>query len=251
MTADRESEIAEAFVSLAGALATGYDVADLLSALTERCVHLLDVSAAGLLLSDGTGVLHLLSASSEASRELELFQIQRDQGPCRDCFHSGRPVTVPDLNVEAQRWPSFTPRALEAGFVSVHAVPMRLRDETLGALNLFGTSAGTLADSDLVLAQALADVASIALVQDKAVSDRAAVVVQLQAALSSRVVLEQAKGVVAHAGDLEVAEAFTVLRRYARDHNLRLTALAGAVVARRLPVSLLTDHFRSVTSGGV
>jgi hypothetical protein len=238
----RELQVTEAFVSLASSLANGFDVVELLSGLTEDCARLLDVASAGLLLADGFGVLHVLAASSEATRELEVFQLQRDQGPCRDCFHSGQPVSVPDLAAETARWPLFAPRAVEAGFASVHAVPMRLRDTTLGALNLFGTAVGALKDEDLVLAQALADVASVALVQDKAVADRGVVVEQLQAALNSRVVLEQAKGVVAYVGEVDMGEAFAVLRRYARDHNLRLTAVGESVIDRSLRVQDLLTH---------
>ena len=242
MSANREFRVTEAFVSLASALANGFDVVDLLSGLTEDCARLLDVASAGLLLADGAGVLHLLAASSEATRELEVFQLQRDQGPCLDCFHSGAPVSVPDLAEETARWPLFVQRATEAGFASVHAIPMRLRENTLGALNLFGTTVGELKTEDLVLAQALADVASVALVQDKAVADQGVVVEQLQTALISRVVLEQAKGVVAHVGKVDMAEAFRVLRSYARDHNLRLTAVAETVVNRSLRVQDLLDH---------
>lgn len=241
MTGNREQQVTEAFVSLASDLANGFDVVDLLSGLTEDCARLLDVASAGLLLADGLGVLHLLAASSEATRELEVFQLQRDQGPCLDCFHSGIPVSVPDLASESARWPLFAERAIEAGFASVHAIPMRLREITLGALNLFGTTVGELKTEDLRLAQALADVASVALVQDKAVADRGVVVEQLQTALVSRIVLEQAKGVVAYVGSLDVTEAFKVLRRYARDHNMRLTAVAETVINRNLHVQELLD----------
>jgi hypothetical protein len=182
------------------------------------------------------------AASSEAARLLEVFQLQRAEGPCRDCFQGGSSVIVPDLEDAADRWPQFVPTAREAGFASVHAVPMRLRDDTLGAMGLFGTVAGALSEPDLSLAQALADVASVALVQEKAATDRAAVVEQLQLALSGRVVLEQAKGSVAHVGQLDMAQAFAVLRGYARDHNLKLTDVAAGVVSRRLTIHELLHH---------
>ena len=212
---------------------------ELLSRLTSDCARLLDVASAGLLLADGRGVLHVMAASSERTRQLEVFQVQRADGPCRDCYLDGAPVSAPDLNQETDRWPQFAPAALAAGFVSVHAVPMRLRDTVLGALGLFGTTAGDLDPDDLSLGQALADVASVALVQDKATTDQKSVNEQLQTALTSRIVLEQAKGVVAQQGSLPIEDAFAVLRRYARDHNLRLTAVAEAVVARRLPAQQL------------
>jgi hypothetical protein len=245
VTTDREAEVADAFVSLASSLANGYDVVDLLSQLTAECVRLLNVPAAGLLLADGLGVLHLLAASSERMRLLELFQLQRDEGPCRDCFHSGAPVSVPDLDEERERWPQFVPAALEAGFASVHAVPMRWRDEVLGSLGLFGTDVGALEPRDLALGQALADVATVALVQEQAAVDRIAVNDQLQQALTSRIVIEQAKGLLAQQGDLDMLTAFAILRRYARDHNRRLTDLAQEVVERKLSARELLHHARS------
>ncbi len=244
-----ERDVTQAFVALAGGLAGGDDVVELLTTLTSECARLLDVASAGLLLADQREVLHVMAASSERTRELEVFQLQRDEGPCRDSYLAGAAISVPDLAAETDRWPQFAPHALEAGFASVHALPLRLRDAKLGTIGLFGTSVGDLNPEDLSLGQALADVASIALVQDRTSDDKAAINLQLQAALTSRVVLEQAKGVVAQLGDLEMQDAFAVLRRYARDHNLRLSDLAGAVVARQLPGHLLLDHARTRTTG--
>ena len=198
--------------------------------------------ATGILLADPRGVLHLVAASSETSRSLELFQLQRDHGPCLDCYRSGSAVMVADLRAERDRWPAFVPFAIDAGFASVHAVLLRLRDDVLGAMGLSGDHAGVLDDDDLSLAQALGYVAAVALTQERAASDAARVNEQLQRALDSRVVLEQAKGVLAQRGGLEMEQAFAVLRRYARDHNLRLTDVAAAVVARRLPAERLVDH---------
>ena len=244
MSGSRERAVSRAFVELASSLANGYDVVELLSSLTADCAQLLDVASAGLLLADGRGVLHVMAASSERTRQLEIFQVQRDDGPCRDCYLDGTPVSAPDLHAEIDRWPQFAPAALKAGFVSVHALPMRLRSKVLGALGLFGTTAGALDPDDLSLGQALADVASVALVQEKASTDQKSVNEQLQTALISRIVLEQAKGVLAQQGSLPMEEAFAVMRRYARDHNLRLTAVAEAVVARRLPARQLLDGVR-------
>lgn len=245
MRGDREAEVAKAFVELASSLANGDDVVDLLSRLTVDCVRLLDVASAGLLLADPLGVLHVMAASSEGTRQLEVLQLQRQEGPCLECFLGGAPVAVADLQQMVLRWPQFVPAARAAGFASVHALPLRLRDNVLGALGLFGTEVGALNDDDLRLGQALADVASVALVQDRAATDRAAVNEQLQTALTSRVVLEQAKGVLAQRGGLDMAEAFSVLRRYARDHNVRLTEAAQAVVSRTLPAQLLIEHAQS------
>jgi hypothetical protein len=229
-------------VALASSLTSGYDVVDLLNNLTSECARLLDIASAGLLLADRLGVLHVLAASSEHTRQLELFQLQREEGPCLDCYRSGQPVAVADLAAAADRWPQFVAGATIAGFASVHALPMRLRSTTLGTLGLFGTTVGALNEDDLVLGQALADVASVALVQDAAAIDKAALNAQLQTALNSRVVIEQAKGVVAQHGLLDMAEAFGVLRHYARDHNLLLTDVARDVVSRALPAKQLAEY---------
>ena len=241
----REDDIVAAFVSLAGSLARGHDVNELLTQLAADCARLLDVDAVGLLLADARGALHVVAASSERVADLEAFQAQRAEGPCHTCYLDGRAVDVPDLAAAAARWPAFAAVAAKAGIASVHAVPMRLRDDTVGALNLFGTAPGGLNEADLRLAQALADVATISLVQDRAAADKNVVVEQLQNALDSRVVLEQAKGVLSYSGDLDMPAAYAALRRYARDHNIKLTELARALVSRALPASLVLEHARS------
>ena len=245
MSADRERGVTRAFVALSNSLVDGFDLVDLLSGLTADCAALLDIESAGLLLADPGGVLHVLAASSERTRSLELFQLQRAEGPCLDCFRSGQPVIAPDLRQDGGRWPQFASRAIQAGFASVHAVPMRLQDTVLGALGLFGSSVGSLGDDDVSLAQALAHVASVAIVQDKVATDRQVVATQLQTALDSRVVLEQAKGVVSHVGGLDMEQAFAVLRRYARDGNQRLTDVARAVVRRELPAAQILAGART------
>ncbi len=243
MNNDREHQVTEAFVSLANSLVEHFDVVDLLSGLATDCARLLDIAEAGVLLADRRRVLHVVAASSEATRSLELFQLQRDQGPCLECYRSGTPVVVADLGAEAARWPEFVERALAAGFASVHAVPMRLQDNVLGALGLFGREPGVLLTArDLSLAQALAHVGSVAIVHSSAAADRVAIAEQLQGALTSRVVVEQAKGVLAQRGDLDMDEAFVVLRRYARDHNLRLADVAQDVVSRQLPAQRVLDN---------
>lgn len=247
MPETREHDIIQAFVELSNELVDGYDIVDLLTEWTANCARLLDVAAAGLLLADARGVLHLVAASSERTHHLEVFQLQRRQGPCLDCYQSGAPVVVPDLAAESQRWPEFARVAESVGFASVHAVPMRLRDTVLGTLGLFGTTTGRLDDGDLALAQALIHVASVAIVNEKATADRDVVNAQLQKALASRIVLEQAKGVLANVGDLDMKDAFAVLRRYARDHGRKLTAVAELVVDRDLPGQTLIDHARSAS----
>ena len=247
----REDDIVAAFVSMAGSLAQGQDVTELLTQLTTDCARLLDVSAVGLLLADPRGALHVLAASSERVADLEAFQVQRAQGPCHSCYLDGLPVDVPDLAAAAARWPEFAACAAKAGVASVHAVPMRLRDTVVGALNLFGTTPGSLNEADLRLAQALADVATVALIQDRAATDRTIVDEQLQNALDSRVVLEQAKGVLAYRGDLDMSAAYAALRTYARDHHIKLTELARALVNRAVPAALVLDHARTRGAGVV
>lgn len=238
-TGDRERDVTQAFVGIANRLALGFDSVALMTRLTADCVRLLDVASAGLLLADARGALHILAASSEATRELELFQLQREQGPCLDCYRTGQPVRVPDLSEHAERWPAFVEAAAAIGFASVHALPMRLCEDVLGTLGLFGTSVGALDDDDLSLGQALADVASVALVQDRKITDKHLLADQLQHALNSRVVIEQAKGFVAQLGNLDMDNAFARLRHFARNHNQRLTDVARAVVSRQLPIELV------------
>ena len=247
MTEGREREIIKAFVDVSHGLVDDYDIVDMLSQLTLNCALLLDVSSAGLLLADDRGVLHLMASSSERTHDLELFQLQRDEGPCLDCFRGQAAVVVPDLEAEQDRWPAFSEAAREVGFKSVHALPMRLQDNVLGTLGLFGEETGGLAEDDLTLAQALAHVASVAVVNERAAVDRTVVNDQLQHALQSRIVVEQATGVLAYAGDLEMDLAFTVLRRYARDHGRKLSEVAGEVVSRELPQEALLQHARAAS----
>ena len=230
-------------MTLAGALVAGVDPLHVFSELTADCARMLDVAAAGLLLADRQGVLRLAAASSEGLRVLEVFQLQAKQGPCLDCYRRGRPVTVTNLFDDAAKWPQFAESALTAGFASVHALPMRLRDKTVGALGLFGTSTGALNPRDLQLGQAFADVATISIIQDMASADSDALARQLQKALDSRVVIEQAKGVLSEHGSLDMDDAFNVLRRYCRDHNLRLTDTATALVTRKLTPDDVLTHF--------
>jgi transcriptional regulator with GAF, ATPase, and Fis domain len=238
----REQLLTDTFVELADTLVDDYDVADLLHVLADRCVELLDASAAGLLLSDQRGALRTLAASSEQTMLLELFQVEANEGPCLDCFHSGVPVVEPDLSAATGRWPNFVDRALRQGFRSVNALPLRLRNETIGALNLFSTSAGGLPPADIGIAQALANVATIGILQERAIRRSEMLAEQLQAALNSRVVIEQAKGVLAERGGLTMDESFAQLRRFARTTNRRLSDTAQAVVSGVLDVSEIVDR---------
>jgi GAF domain-containing protein len=238
-------QLADVFVEMADTLVDDFDVIDFLHVLTERCVQLLGVSAAGLLLTDGQDTLQVVAASSERTRLLELFQLQTDQGPCVDCFRTGQPVSVADLP-SAGRWPRFAAAAADVGFTAVHALPMRLRTEVIGALNFFDTDPGALDAGKLRVGQALADVATIGLLQHRAISQRDALTEQLQTALNSRVLIEQAKGMVAERLHLDLAEAFALLRNSARSHNRRLSDLAQAIVdgSEQIQPARVTDRTR-------
>jgi GAF domain-containing protein len=228
----RETRVLDAVVSLVDSLLDDFDVVDLLTELTERCAELLDVESAGLLLADPLEQLRLLAATSEETRELELFQLQADEGPCVDCYSTGQPVSVADLQSEADRWPRFVQAAMDAGFASVHAVPMRAAGIVLGALGLFGARPGALSDADLLVGQTLAHVASVAILQEHPATP-ATVMPQLRSALTSRILVEQAKGFLRESLDISVEQAFQLLRRYARDNGDHLTDVARRLMTDR------------------
>src|SRR6202522_3892141 len=221
--------LSEPFVELTDTMVADFDIIDFLHVLTRRSVELLEVSAAGLLLADPRGDLRVVAASSEAARLLELFQLQNDQGPCLDCFRSGQPVAATDLSAD-QRWPRFAAAAGQAGFSAVLPLPMRLRDQVIGALNLFRATAGAFDADSVHVGQALADVATISLLHDRSMRRSETLNEQLQAALNSRIVIEQAKGKLAERLGIDVNQAFTLLRDQARNRNQRLSDLARAFV---------------------
>lgn len=230
---------ARALVELADTLVADFDVVELLTRLADRCVEALDVAAAGLMVVGPGGDLRVMASSSEAMRLLELFELQSKEGPCLDCYRSGRPVVNQDLALANSRWPRFSDKAIGAGFRSVHALPMRLRGTVIGALNLFRAEPGDMQEVDVEAAQALADVATIAILQHRATHEAQVVNQQLQHALNSRVVIEQAKGMVAEREHLNMEQAFSALRNHARNHNLRLVDVAEAVIAGPLAASAL------------
>ena len=226
----REAVLARTFVELADTLVDQFDVVELLTLLTDRCVEVLDVAAAGLMLVAPEGDLRVVASSSEEMRLVELFELQSQEGPCLDCYRTGEPVLNQNLARDYGRWPRFGPVALEAGFRSVHAVPMRLRGVTIGALNLFRDHEGLLEEADVIAAQALADVATIAILQHRAATQAHIVVDQLNHALNSRILIEQAKGVLAERTHLDMNSAFTWLRNHARNHNPLLVDVAQSVI---------------------
>ncbi|MEV6538172.1 GAF and ANTAR domain-containing protein [Streptomyces sp. NPDC051665] len=222
--------LAKTFVELADNLVADFDLIDFLRLLTDRCVSMLDASAAGVLLADHDGKLRVMAASDEQVRLLELFQLQSDEGPCLEAFRTGAQVIVPDLTREVDRWPRFVTAAHRGGFGAVQALPMRLREETVGALNLFHAEPGPFDPVDAPVAQALADVATISLLQQRSAHRSTVLNEQLQNALNSRILIEQAKGKLAERQNVDMERAFTTLRGYARAHNRRPSDVARAFI---------------------
>lgn len=240
----RESLLARTLVELADTLVDEFDVVDLLVMLADRCVEALDVQAAGIMLAGPDGQLRVMASSSEAMRFLEQFEVQTQEGPCFDAYRTGQAVVNQDLDEGSDRWPRFRTEALDAGFHSAHALPLRLRGSVIGALNLFRTSVGQMSPADLEIAQAFADAATIAILQHRAAYETRVLAQQLTHALQSRVVLEQAKGVLAERLDLDMERSFTTLRNHARNHNLRLVDVAESVIDGSLPASELDAPIR-------
>ena len=228
--AEREVALAETFVLLADALVGDFDLLELFYRLMNASVGLLDVAAAALVLDDQHGHLQVVASSSEDLRVLEIFQLQNNEGPSAECVRRGAVVSSNDITGEWRRWPSFGPRAVEAGFNAVAVVPMRLRNQTIGALSLFQSDRRMIGDDQRRLAQALADVATIGIVHRRDVERTTVLTDQLQYALDSRVVIEQAKGIVAERHKVSMEVAFQALRRHARDNNRKIADTAEGVI---------------------
>lgn len=231
MTTVSAERLARVFVEVADTLVDEFDLIDFLHMLTDRTAALVDAAAVGLLLADQRGQLGFLAASDETTKLLELFQVQNREGPCLDAFHTATPVINANLADATSRWPRFAPRATAAGFHSVHAFPLRLRNQVIGALNVFGQEPGpSLSDADVPVVQALADIAAIGLLQERAIRRGELLTEQLQGALNSRIIIEQAKGAIAQARAVSVDEAFTLIRTYSRAHNRRISDIARTIV---------------------
>lgn len=243
---DREESVSRAFVTLADTMVAEYDTIDLLDRLIGFCVELLPADAAGIVLGDARRELRVVAASSEAAELMELLQLQSDEGPCLDCFQTAAPVSIADLSSATQRWPRFVAAVTERGqFRAVHALPLRLRGQAIGALNLFDREPGRLPHADLALGQALADVATIGIMQERAIRRAEVVSEQLQSALNSRVTIEQTKGVLSQHFGESMEDAFDRLRRYARGHNEKLAEVAGRIVRRELDLAALSAPHRT------
>jgi transcriptional regulator with GAF, ATPase, and Fis domain len=232
--------LARVFVEVADTLVDEFDLVEFLQMVAARTADLVDARAAGLLLADHRGRLQLMAASDERAELVELFQVQTHQGPCQDCYARGEAVINADLAAATDRWPQFAPLAVSAGFRSVHAFPMRVRRRVLGALNLFGDDPGLLSEADAAVIQGLADIATIGLLQERTIKHGEVLTEQLQTALNSRIVIEQAKGVLAQIHHESPDAAFERMRTYAREHHLRLVEVARAVAADPAQVRDLT-----------
>lgn len=226
----REGSVVRSLVEMADTLVDDFDVVDMLTRLADRCVTVLGVSAAGVMLASPGGDLRLVASSSEAMRVLELFELQAQEGPCLDAFRSGGRIGHEDLRAGSGRWPRFSMVAVEAGFQSAFALPLRLRDRTVGALNLFSAERNPMDEEDVLVVQAFADLAAISVLQHRVAAETQIINEQLAQALTSRILIEQAKGVIFERAGVDMAEAFRLLRGYARDNNLRLTAVAEAAI---------------------
>ena len=240
----REKKLARTLVELADTLVADFDVVELLTRLTDRSVEVLDVDAAGLMLVAPEGDLRVMASSSETMRVLELFELQSQEGPCLDCYRTGRPTVNPDLGADDGGWPRFAPIALAAGFHSVQALPMRLRGVVIGALNLFSVAAGKMDHANVEAAQAMADVATIAVLQHRATLEAQILNEQLNYALNSRIVIEQAKGMVAERLTVDMEQAFGTLRNHSRNHNIRLVDVAREITTGKLDVAELDPPSR-------
>jgi GAF domain-containing protein len=237
--AEKYALLARQYVTLADTLVDDYDVVEVLDELVRSCVDLLEVTSAGLLLLDRQGALQLVASSNEATRALEVYQLQTHEGPCVEAVRTSARTAAVDLDEMYSKWPHFADTARSAGFVSVHAFPLRLRAETIGALNLFNTHEPSLGPDDQRIAQSLADMATIGILQQRLHERSSLLTDQLQMALDSRILIEQAKGMLSEHGKVDMNEAFNALRSHARSHNLKLVAVADQVVHRRVPLAEL------------
>jgi transcriptional regulator with GAF, ATPase, and Fis domain len=234
LTNDRAVRIVRGFVKLADALVSDFDVVEMLDQLVRGCVELLDVDAAGILLLNQEGALEVAASSNGAARYMEIFQVQSESGPCVEVVRTGRPIVVTERAEIERRWPVFGRAVARVGYSAVYALPMRVRDETIGALNLFSTTPPRLDELDTEVTQALADAATIGIMQQRSITRATLLAEQLQLALNTRTAVEQAKGIVAEYGGVDVGTAFEAIRKFARSHRANLSSVAEQLVARTL-----------------
>lgn len=229
----RETDIVQSLIRMADTLVSDYDPIALLTDLAESCVRILDVDAAGVSLGEDS-TLRFVAASSETMEMMELYQIERHEGPCFDAYSTGMAVATSDLETNRSRWPKWAAKALESGYQAAAAFPLRLRDETIGALNIYSSRIRELNKRDVDVGRGLADMATIGLLHEGVVTRNRVVQDQLQFALDSRVVIEQAKGMLAERHGILHQDAFDRIRNHARKSGLRLRDVAAGVVQEGL-----------------
>jgi len=237
-----QQRLGRVFVELADTLVTDFDVVEFMTMLAHRCVELLGARQAGVVLADERGVLRSVASSHESAHLLELFELQNQEGPCLDCYRTGQPIVNQSLSPADNRWPKFGAEARRLGFTTVHALPMRLRGQVIGAVNIFASNAPALTPSEIEIGQALADVATVGLLQERSLREARLVNEQLHGALNSRIVIEQAKGMLAERRGVEMDAAFDILRTYARNTNQKLSAVAQSLLAGTLSAEALEHH---------
>jgi GAF domain-containing protein len=248
--ASRETRINTAFVTVADTLTTDFDVVDLLHALVEQCTEILDTDAGSLMLLNSNGQLQLMTSTSEGADFVEVMQLNADSGPCIDCFSTGAAISVPNIQSSGGKWPAFQKAAMQNGFHSAHATPMRLRGQIIGTMNLFRSKRGAFSDHDAAVAQALTDVATIGILHERVAREGPILAEQLHRALDSRIFIEQAKGMIAHALSIPMDGAFNVLRIHARNNSLTIRSVAEGINARTISVqSIIPATSASAATG--
>lgn len=244
MIDSREAQLVHTFVTLADSLVDEYDIIDLLQTLVDRTTTLFEATAAGILLGTTDDDLQVVVSTSERSRFIGLMQLRAGQGPCVEAVTTGEVVSVHDVAETRDRWPRFASEAQDSGYVSVHAIPLRLREMTIGSLNLFRDREGGLDESDALAARGLADVATISILQERTIKDAGAAREQLQRALDSRIVIEQAKGVISHTHQIDMDEAYRLIRHHARSTETLLSVVAAEIIVGQRSIALTAPPAR-------
>jgi GAF domain-containing protein len=246
----RETRINTAFVTVVDAITTDFDIVDVLHVLVEQCTEVLDADGGGLMLVNSNGQLQLMTSTSDSADFVEVMQLNADSGPCIDCFTSGAELSVPNIQSSGGRWPAFQKSAMQKGFHSAHATPMRLHGQIIGTMNIFRSKRGALSERDASVAQALTDIATIGILHERVVREGAILAEQLHNALDSRIFIEQAKGMIAHSRSLTMDDAFTVLRSHARNNNLTIRSVAEGISTRAISVQSIIPAGRVTAATG-
>lgn len=233
MTSMNDEVLFATLIELADTTTTGFDLVSMADRLVGACVEVLGVTAAGIMLADQRKSLRVFASTNEETRMLELLELQNNDGPCLEAFNTGTQIAGVDLSRFTDRWPHFTRAASAAGINTAYAVPMRLRDQTIGALNLFEAGTEPLSAHGMNVARVLADMAAIGIINHWSIRQQEVLAQQLQSALNSRVIIEQAKGVLAERQGLSMGEAFDYLRATARASRRPIAEVAAETVDQR------------------